>query len=632
MTKDDQPAADGAIEPAELTFSPEGVPASPRYGDIYHPAEGGIGQAVHVFLGGNGLPGRWHARDSFVIVETGFGTGLNFLCTWAAWRDHAPAGARLHYVAVEKHPFAAADLARIHERWPQFAGCSPALRGAWPALLPGFHRLHFEGERITLTLLFGDAVRMLARLGARADAFFLDGFAPARNPGMWSAPLCRELARLAAPPGATLATWSVAGSVRANLAAAGFVLERRPGFGHKREMLTGVYAGYAGPASARGEVAERHAMIIGAGMAGTCCAQRLAARGWQVEILERHDAPAREASGNPAAVLLPLVNLADTPAARLSRAALLYAARHLDRLRAAGLPVRWARSGVLQLAREDLDPQRHERALAHQRFPADFASNVDISQASDLARARVAAGGWWFPAAGWLAPADVCEANLRCDPQHLLARYGRPVARLAYEAPGWIALDAGGEAIARAPVVVIASAMDVLRLAPQCALPLTAARGQVSFLPQRAGRTLAVPVCRRGYITPARDGIHDVGASFDYDEDPRARAADHRINLDRLEAMLPGFAQEADPRRLDGRVSFRATTPDRLPVLGPLCGSGARDVEPVWACTGLGARGMVWAALLAELLASRIAHEPLPVETGLAAAINPDRFARRRTQ
>ncbi|PJA57362.1 MAG: bifunctional tRNA (5-methylaminomethyl-2-thiouridine)(34)-methyltransferase MnmD/FAD-dependent 5-carboxymethylaminomethyl-2-thiouridine(34) oxidoreductase MnmC [Rhodocyclales bacterium CG_4_9_14_3_um_filter_68_10] len=618
-----------AVTPAGIEFTEAGVPWSARYGDLYHPAEGAIGQSRHVFLEGNALPERWQGRQRFVIVETGFGTGLNFLATWARWREDAPREARLHYVSAERHPFVAADLARLHGRWPQFAPFSARLRRAWPLPLPGFHRLCFDDERVALTLLFGDATRMLARLSAHADAFYLDGFSPARNPQMWCEPLCLELARLAAP-GASLATWSVAAEVRANLARVGFALEKRPGFGGKREMLVGRYPGEPEPAPER----ERRVLIVGAGMAGSCCADRLAARGWEVELVERHARPAREASGNATGVLLPLVNLADTPAARLSRAALLYASRHLDALCEAGLLELWRRSGVLQLAREDLDPQRHERILERHGFCPGFARNVDIAEASDLAGWRVAAPGWWFPAAGWLAPREACEANLRRHAGRIHARFGQQVAGLACVGGRWSACDAGGKPIASAPVAVLANAMDSARMAPGCALPLTAARGQVSHLPQNEARPLALPVCRRGYITPAAAGMHGVGATFDFDEERSPRASDHRINLERLEAMLPGFSQGVDPDRLDGRVSFRATTPDRLPIAGALPGlaTAGGGAQPAQVLSGLGARGLVWAALLAELLASRLDREPLPVEAGLAAAIEPARFLRRRPQ
>ena len=230
------------LQPACLEFAPDGTPVSSAYGDVYHSAHGAPAQARHVFLGGNDLPARWAGREQFTILETGFGLGLNFLATWAAWQADPSRCARLDFVSVEKHPFHAADLARAHAgwfaAWPEAVPLSTALCAAWPVLTPGAHTLELVGGTLRLTLLFGDACRVLPSLDLAADAFYLDGFSPARNPELWSSEICVALARCAAPA-ASLATWSVAGGVRRALAAAGFDLARRPGFAGKREMLVG---------------------------------------------------------------------------------------------------------------------------------------------------------------------------------------------------------------------------------------------------------------------------------------------------------------------------------------------------------------------------------------------------------
>ena len=229
------------LEAARLTLVTDGTPYSPIYDDVYHSSAGAHAQAKHVFLAGNGLPDRWADRAQFVIVETGFGLGLNFLATWLAWRDDPQRCRTLHFVSLEKHPLAAADLALAHAAWPELATLAEELRRPWPALEAGAHELEFAGGRVCLTLHFGDAVTLLPTLTAAADAFYLDGFSPVKNPELWSPALCGSLARLAASD-ATLATWSVAGSVRRALAAAGFEVARRPGFASKRQMLVGRYA------------------------------------------------------------------------------------------------------------------------------------------------------------------------------------------------------------------------------------------------------------------------------------------------------------------------------------------------------------------------------------------------------
>ncbi|MBL0208247.1 MAG: tRNA (5-methylaminomethyl-2-thiouridine)(34)-methyltransferase MnmD [Propionivibrio sp.] len=229
-----------ALEPAHLVFNAEGTPCSEQFSEVYHSADGGHAQARHVFLGGNDLPARWRGRKRFVILETGFGLGLNLLATWLEWLNDDQRCVELHFVSFEKYPLRIGDLARAHAAWPEFGRIAEALRNQWPVLSPGVHRLELAQRRIILTLGFGDALQLLPEFEMPVDAFYLDGFSPAKNPEMWSGALCRSLARLAVP-GATLATWSVAGTVRRALSAANFVVEKRPGFASKRQMLVGRY-------------------------------------------------------------------------------------------------------------------------------------------------------------------------------------------------------------------------------------------------------------------------------------------------------------------------------------------------------------------------------------------------------
>jgi tRNA 5-methylaminomethyl-2-thiouridine biosynthesis bifunctional protein len=230
------------IKPVRLALDANGTPVSEAYGDVYHSAAGGHEQALHVFLAGNGLPGAWQGKERFVILETGFGLGLNFLATWLAWRNDPQRCAELQFISLEKHPFSADDLAQAQGVWPEFAALSEELHRHWPALIPGEHRLELDGGRVVLRLVFGEASETLGRLNAAVDAFYLDGFSPAKNPAMWSPALCLSLARLA-NPGATLATWSVAGSVRRALTAAQFAVQKSLGFAGKRQMLVGQYMG-----------------------------------------------------------------------------------------------------------------------------------------------------------------------------------------------------------------------------------------------------------------------------------------------------------------------------------------------------------------------------------------------------
>src|SRR4051794_16647846 len=220
------------LVPARLAFQ-EAIPFSTTFEDVYHSKGGGLEQARHVFLAGNRLPHRWAGRERFVILETGFGLGLNFLVTWQAWRRDPSRCPRLHYVSIEKHPFSLQDLRTLHAGLPELAGEAAELHSHWPPLVPGGHRLVLEGGAVVLTLFFAD-IKVARDLRLSADAIYLDGFSPPKNPEMWTPQLMRAISRLAAP-GATAATWSVAASVRAALEETGFEVGKRPGFAFKKE-------------------------------------------------------------------------------------------------------------------------------------------------------------------------------------------------------------------------------------------------------------------------------------------------------------------------------------------------------------------------------------------------------------
>ncbi len=594
------------LVPAPLAFAADGTPFSVQYRDVYHSAEGGPAQARQVFLQGNGLPARWRGRRSFTVLETGFGFGLNFLATWQAWRGDPARCGRLQFVSIEKHPFDASDLEVLLKRFSEYALEAEELLNSWPILVPGMHRLELERGNVVLTLFFGDVAEGLPQLALAADAIYLDGFAPAKNPDMWAAPLLRHLGRLAAP-GATLATWSVAAPVRAALQAAGFSVQKREGFGKKREMLKGTLVPRKKTTSKENPV--RSAIVIGAGVAGAAVSERLASRGWQVTLIERHGAAAAEASGNPAGVFHPIVSPDDSLFARFTRAAFLFLLNHWTKLDG----LEWARCGVLQIARDAEEKAAQQRALAALGYPPRYAQFDD------------ARGGIWFPEAGWVRPRRLVESLL--SRFEIEKHFGQEVFSLTREENVWIAKDERNRVIASAPVTVLANAADALRLSPQPEVRLRRVRGQLTLVPAIAG--LDHVLLRGGMALPGIDGWSAIGASYDFDdEDPALRADSHAGNLARLEQMLPGAARGLDPEKMEGRVAFRAVVRDRLPMVGALA-------DGLFAAFAFGSRGLLWASLAGEIIASQLESEPLPVERKLLAAVAPGRFAlrsaRRRT-
>jgi len=608
------------LVPARLAFAEDGTPYSQSYGDVYHAAEGGAAQARHVFLGGNGLPGRWGGARRFTIFETGFGFGLSFLATWHAWREDARRCDRLHYVSVEKHPFGAQDLAVLHAPHAAFAPLAEELRSAWPLLVPGMHRLEFENGRVVLTLAFGDAAELVPQLRLAADAVFLDGFAPAKNPDMWSPALLKSIARLAAP-GATAATWSVAAPVREGLRAAGFVAEKRRGYARKSEMLVARFVPRRTLRLEPPRPEERSAVVVGAGIAGAAACERLATRGWEVTLVERHLEPALEASGNHAGAFHPVISPDDSHMARLTRAAFTFLLEHWRQFDAIGASPEWKRCGVLQLARDAREEAAQHAAIAALGLPLAFAQRLDAAQASACAGVPVAAGGLWFPEGGWIRPRSFARALIARSGARVL--YGREAAALERAGTRWIVCDRESEVLAEASAVVLANAADALRLAPSPQIRLHRVRGQLSYLPPI--EPLRCVVLRGGFVLPPVDGISVAGASFDLeDSDASVRTDSHESNLERLESIIPGAAAGLDATSLQGRTAFRSVARDRLPLIGPLDGASA-----LYGAFAYGSRGLLWAGLGAELLASLMEGEPLPLEAALAGALDPGRFAAR---
>ncbi len=598
------------IVPARLEFK-DGVPYSAAYGDIYHSADGGAGQAEHVLLGGCGLPQAWANRPTFVMLETGFGTGLNFLTTWAAWRADPQRPARLHFLSVEKHPFCAEDLARLHAQWPQFAALSAELLANWPMLTPGFHRIALDGGRVQLTLMLGDAADCLPQVEAKVDAFYLDGFAPDVNVDLWQPGLFGQLARLS-KPGATAATYTVAAPVRQGLAQAGFACEKRTGYGRKRHCLS---ARFAGESNRHEPALPQRVAVIGAGVAGASVAHALAQRGIEVTVLERAAAMAQGASGNPVGVFRPLVSRDDSRASRLTRAAFLHDLRAW-----AALPgVEWARCGVLHLAKDAGAAEKQKQALADTAPPEELARWVDLDEARELANWPVAAAGVFYPAAGWVVPASLCRAWL--DHRGIQLRTGCAVARLNKVPAGWQLLDEAGAVLAEADAVVLANARDASTLVPDQAWPLHSVRGQITQLPPGSLPEITRVIAREGYVAPGI-GRPLVGATYEHDDDDTApRTASDLSNLARLEAILPGADERFHASEVSGRASLRATLPDRLPLVG------AVDAHPgLYVAAGYGSRGVVWAGLLGEALADLMTGQPLPLEADLMRAIAPGRF------
>ena len=691
------------LDPADLALDAQGYPSSPRYGDVYASRAGAAGQARDVFLRGCGLldaTPAWSGRERFTVVETGFGLGINFLATWAAWRADPQRCARLHYVAFERHPVQASDL--VAHAPAELRDLAAELAAQWPPPLSGLHTIALNyggddphapasrslppegappalgrpgGGGVHLLLAFGDAGTLAPRLQLAADALYLDGFSPARNPEMWQPELLRALAALTRP-GARAATYSVARMVRDGLAQAGFNVAVAPGWGGKRQRLQAVFA----PRwpSARHPLPEpwptdrpREAIVIGAGIAGAACARAFALRGWCVEVLEAGAHPAGVGSAMPAGLAHVQLSADDNVLSRLTRAG-MEALRHAA---PPGRPDLVRFGGILMTAEDAAQAMRLEGWRETLRLPPQTAQWLD-PQAAERALGVGGAGAGWLVDGAVVANAPLCLHWLQSS-AGIRLRCNVAAARIEHDGGEWCVRDADGRALARAPQLVLANAATAPALLAASGLlpaadwmPLRTLRGQAQALP--ASRWPALRGLRggwmgRGYALPVPEaaaarlreasGIAEVdwllvGATYETSDAPLAPAAAWERNCEGVAALAAGGAippaspEPAATPWLRNVVGTRAVGPDRLPYCGPVPDLRAALAEPSrWAgkrlhelprhpglavCAGMGSRGLTLAALLADCVAAQIEGEPLPIETDLAACLDPARVALKR--
>lgn len=609
-------------------WSDDGTPQSPRFGDVYRTRGldglGGLEQARHVFLQGCSLPQGWRNRPRFTLLETGFGLGLNFLAAWAAWRADPERPRLLHYVATEAYPVSADDLRRSAAPWPELSPLADELARRWWGLLPGTHRLRLDGGQVLLTLGVADSTTWLAGQRFLADAIFLDGFDPARNPDMWGAPLMEQLARHARP-GARIATWTVARAVRDGLHAAGFQVDKANGLPPKRHRLQGHFAPpWAGHKPLPETPAPGRVLVVGSGLSGAAVAASLARRGCEVTVLDRADQPAAGASGLPAGLFGPHLSTDDAWLSQITRAGVRASWQHLsDEPAMAG---HWGTSGVLE-----------HRVGRSRHWPhADAREGMDWTRpasAETLAQAGLPAEApaWWHARAGWVQPAHLVRALL--DTPGVTWRGGLDVQRLRREGDDWVLEDREGQELDRAGWVVVAAGPATRDLIPQ-PLPLHAVRGQVTGVLQGPATPTLPPFATNGHgalipgIPTGEGPAWFCGSTFDRSRDrPEIDPADDDANLSKLRELLPTLgaacADGATPASRRPWSGVRCTVPDRVPLVGPVDDNA---LPGLWACTAMGARGLSLALLCGELAAALRFHEPLPLDDRLAQHLRASRF------
>lgn len=592
----------------DLTWKQDGTPVDRRVDDVYYSVEDGLAESRAVFLTGCGLPEAWRERASFTIAELGFGTGLNFLAAWQMWRDHKPDDGWLNFVSFEGFPLDREDVERALQAWPELAELAAKLCDRWPARAKGVRQIVWPEERLTLTLHIGLIETTLPQSVLAADAWFLDGFSPAKNEAMWSDEIWPLLADRSAP-GARAATFTVAGAVRRGLASAGFEVAKMPGHGRKRERLEAVDPGLATDSDPSPFQPLRVA-VIGAGIAGACLAATLKRRGAKVTILDAADGPAQGTSGNPLALVMPRLDAGDTVHARLLIDAYIKAQSFYD-----GCP------GVA-LTETVHRPRDADEAARFVKLLSDPPLGLEQLEA-------LQGGGLLHKGSLLIAPHELIPAMLDQMDAHWATRASLNVNTRSVN----------GEAFDH---IILANGWHMERQLPD--LNLINRLGQVEWL--RSDIAAPASALVGGPYAVASGSIRLWGATYaDHaGELPAAKDSAREENMSALEALAPYWQQQAKQHPVQSRAGVRATTADQLPLIGALPDfdamsddwqklerAGWRLPPEAYATTGMhivggfGSRGFTWAPWAAAIITARIFGDPIPARDEALRAIVPNR-------
>ncbi|GAB59334.1 bifunctional tRNA (5-methylaminomethyl-2-thiouridine)(34)-methyltransferase MnmD/FAD-dependent 5-carboxymethylaminomethyl-2-thiouridine(34) oxidoreductase MnmC [Rheinheimera nanhaiensis] len=615
---------------AKIHFNDQGTPVAADFDDVYFSNDGGLAETDYVFLQHNGLPKRWqaHPRSAFHIIETGFGTGANFLLSWLRFRQfraqHPKACCqRLYFSSVEKFPLSHADLTRALTVHSELSELCQQLLNAYPLAVSGCHRLSFDHGTVMLDLWFGDVSTVLPQLDTPADAIYLDGFAPSKNPDMWQDSLFSQLYRLSRP-GTQLSTFTAAGLVKRGLLQAGFSVTKVKGFGRKREMLTACLSDTPTAVTAPEQSAplDGAVTIIGGGIASLCSALALTQRGITVTLLCEDADVACQASQNRQGAVYPNLHANLTDDSQLHVQAFLYARRFYQHWQQQGLDFAMDWCGLLHIASNSQLQQRQHKLIANGFWPEQLVQQVDPHAATELAGLPLAQGGIYFPLAGWLNPQQFCRQALAylTKLSHFSVQFNCKVSAIRKNDGLWH-ISSNQQAY-QCSTLLLACGSALNQFAQTAGLALNKIRGQVSHVENTAMAPLKTVLCHKGYITPQWQGLHSVGATFDRQgTEAVVTEADNSENLALVQAQLHQPAWFAQSRVKSAAAAFRATLPDHLPVAGPV-----PEQPALYLLGGLGARGIMLSPLLAELIACQICAEPLPLSLTLRQKISASRF------
>jgi len=583
----------------------DGVLRADDFDDLYFDAQDGLAESQYVFIKGTQLPNKLRTSSHVTIAETGFGTGLNFLAVLdllAAFPNH-----QIDYISYESRPLSPKIMVASHAAFPSLASYSAALLDNFPPRWLGLHLRHFNNGQVRLHLHYGAAEVSLAESAFQADMWFLDGFAPAKNPQIWSPTVLNNIGRLTRA-GGHLASFTAASAVQCGLRAAGFSIRKQAGFGRKREMIIGVKAG-----SAAEPTKPRTVGIIGGGIAGASVAAGLRHRGIDAKILDAGPGLATAASGNRLALQTPRLTVDHNEASQLSSSCLAYAAHCSDQ---AGATLA---DKVVSLDWPDREATRQDK-FRDQFWPNDLLRAFDFDSAAQDAGIPLMMAGVVHDFGRVIEPTRLCHHLAGSTPLIADAK----ISDITQDDQGLMLIAEDGRRFSFDQIVVATGAglPETLRHLAIAGVRIDITTGQVSHIPQQpALDALRAGLSFGGYLTPCHNGFHELGATFDRSGQTIGDQDAFRHNRDLLPPTLRDVLLHLDS--CSGRTSQRASTPDRNPVMGQLAAH-------IYVLGAVGARGFTMAPLLGEYLAAQIALTPNCLNQTIQAVLDPFRFRRRR--
>ena len=644
------------VQTPQLNFNNDGIPCSKLFGDPYFSLVNPLKESQYVFLDSTNIVQRWK-NPSFTIAELGFGFGINFITTLNAWREHHRPEQHLHYISIEKYPVQPADLSQCYQRLNIPSALTEHLLEHYPLPVQGFHRIEYNQYNLTLTLVFGEALDCLEQCNFVADAWFLDGFSPNKNKALWTNDIAKQVCRLTRKSG-TLSTYSAASEVRKSFSNAGFTLEKKPGYGKKREMLAGTLTNktFAKEYLLKDKswlisnsinTKHKHALVIGAGMTGAAMSNALAKRGWQVTLVDKNSTIASEASGNANAILMPRLSVDHDSQSQLTLLGFLYSLRYLNNLEKNSDIFNWHQCGAIQIPRDDAQWKRMQLIASQENIPPQLLQTVNQAQASELTNCTVAHDGWHLPLAGWLSPEEFCAALIKQYSEDIFFKANTEICSVEKHGSQWIAYDPDKQEMCSADIVVIANAMAANQFTQTRWCQLHPKRGQISLIPEQACNIQPIRiVCSDAYITPTINSHYVAGATFvTADSSTEIRQSEHEENMHKVIKMIPDYHYDGS-QALGGRSGIRAVSADRLPIVGPVTEETSFNTmyhdaalgsthhkyptpqyhDGLYLASGFGSRGLAWIPLCTEALACLINDEPNPISKDLLNAIHPNRI------